>query len=64
MEQLAGIGQLGERQSEDLKVASSFHAHCIFFIFFMAHGSFSKSPVSLNKLLRNLEAINVLNPTN
>jgi hypothetical protein len=28
----AGIAQLGERQTEDLKVACSIHAHRIFYI--------------------------------
>ena len=30
----AGIAQLGERQTEDLKVACSIHAHRIVFIIF------------------------------
>ena len=32
--QTAGIAQLGERQTEDLKVACSIHAHRIFTVFF------------------------------
>ncbi|KAI3922953.1 hypothetical protein MKW98_007084 [Papaver atlanticum] len=31
MSSIAGIAQLGERQTEDLKVACSIHAHRIFF---------------------------------
>ncbi len=40
VEKSAGIAQLGERQTEDLKVACSIHAHRItavlcFFLFFL-----------------------------
>jgi hypothetical protein len=39
----AGIAQLGERQTEDLKVTCSIHVHRILFIFDLHAGSFKST---------------------